>query len=336
MDFYVREMDDRLAEARHRLGRFVGCDGDDLAFVDNATVGMNIVAHSVRLSPGDEVLATDHEYGAVLRLWEQVCQRQGAKLVVAALPEVLDDAEQVTEALFSRATARTKLVVFSHITSPTAVILPVERLCARAHALGISICIDGPHAPAMVDVNLARLNCDYYVASCHKWLSAPLGSGFIHVHRRAQASIRSIITSWGRTPPGHTPSWRDELVWLGTRDLSAWLAVPTAIQFLEDVGWDAFRARTHALARHARASITDWTGLGALVPDTAEWYGSMISLPLPAGDGPSLQAALWEQDRIEVPIVEWNGKRLVRPSCHLYTQRWELDQLRDSLARLVG
>ncbi len=273
MDFLVRELDDLLAEARRTLCRFVCCSGDDLVFVDNATVGMNLVAANMPLKPGDEVLTNDHEYGAVLRTWQRACRRAEATLVVAGLPCPMTDAGDVVDALFRLATDRTKLVVFSHVTSPTAIVLPVDAICRRAHELGIPICIDGPHAIVMRHVDVAQLGCDFYAASCHKWLCAPFGSGFLYVHPRRQAMMEPLIVSWGRTPEGHAPSWRDEFTWAGTRDPSAYLATTSAIRFLENIGLDAFRDRTHQLDRQSREMLTSMTGLDDLVTESRDWYG---------------------------------------------------------------
>ncbi len=331
MDFFVRQIYGLLDDAAAKLGRFVGCRCEDMVFVENATAGMNVVAASVKLEAGDEVLANDHEYGAVLRLWERACSRAGAKLVVQPVPVPVASAEAVIETLLEKVTKRTKLLVVSHVTSPTAIILPVEQICRRARELGVPVCIDGPHAPAMVPVDLRQIDCDYYTASCHKWLSAPFGSGFLYVHPRAQATVQPAIVSWGRKPDGRTPTWRDEFEWVGTRDPSAFLSIPTAIEFLESVGLDAFRTRTHALARLAREKVTALTGLEPLVSASHQWYGSMIALPLPEGEAMPLQQALWERHRIEVPIIAWNDRRLVRTSCHLYTRPEEIDRLVDAL-----
>ena len=335
-DFFVRQLGPRLAECRRRLGELVGTHGDNLALVENASVAMNIVAASVRLQPGDEVLTNDHEYGAVLRLWERVCRRAGAKLVVQPLPVPITSAEEVVETLFASAGERTKLLVVSHITSPTAIVFPVEAICRRARERGIATAVDGPHAIAMLDVILDRLDCDYYTASCHKWLCGPLGTGFLHAHPRVQASVEPALVSWGRTLEGDTASWRDEFNWIGTRDPSAFLAIRAAIDFMNRVGLDAFRERTHALAGYAREQFVARLGAEPLVPDDPQWYGSMISLRLPDGDAESLQRALWDRHRIEIPIVSWQGRRLVRPSCHLYTWREDIDRLVEATATILG
>jgi isopenicillin-N epimerase len=207
----------------------------------------------------------------------------------------------------------------------------------------LRICIDGPHALGIVPLNLRQLDCDFYTASCHKWISAPLGSGFLYAHRRVQAQIQPVVISWGASVGGHPSSWRDEFYWQGTRDLTSNLAVPAALDFLDTAGWSAFRERVHSLAQYAREQIAAATGLRPLVPDSPKWYGSMISLPIPAhhrqppaqGKRDPLQDALWERERIEAPIVWWKGERMVRVSCHLYTTTAELDLLRDTLAALL-
>ena len=193
--------------------------------------------------------------------------------------------------MWTRVTPRTRLIVVSHVTSPTAIIVPIAEICRRARAAGIAVCVDGPHAPAMIPIDLTSLDCDYYTASCHKWLSAPFGSGFLYVHPRAQSGVRPAIVSWGRTPAGEAPSWRDEFHWTGTRDPAAVLSIPAAIDFFESLGPAEFRRRTHALARHLREQITSLTGLPPLTPDSEACYASMVAVPLPAGAAQPLQDA---------------------------------------------
>lgn len=337
MHFFTRELEGLLAAARARLARFLGADADDLVFVDNATTGMNIVAHNVPLQPGDEVLINDHEYGAVLRTWERKCARTGARLLVQPLPCPLASQDETVAAILKGVGPRTRLLIFSHVTSSTAVILPAAALCREARRRGVLTCIDGPHAVGMLPVDLRQLDCDYYVASCHKWLSAPFGSGFMYVNPRRQAGIEPLVVSWGSPQPyGGPASWRDEFGWVGTRDPSAYLSVPAAIDFFEAIGWERFRAHTHELARLARRLITELTGLEPLVPDSRDWYGSMISLPLPPGEPLPLQQALWERYRIEAPIIAWAGRRLVRPSCHVYNGADDVTRLAEALGQLLA
>ncbi len=343
MDFYLRQMEPALDDAAERLGQLIGASGNDLLFCDNATVAMNIVADSIPLQPDDEVLFTDQEYGAVMRIWRRAIDRANAKVVVQPMPRPIGSDDEMTAALMVGVTERTKLIVVSHISSPTAVIFPVQAICHEAAKRGVPVCVDGPHAIAMLDVNLRKIGCDYYCASCHKWLSAPFGSGFLYVARKRQKSLVPPVMSWGGSLGGRAAHWQDEFRWLGTRDPAPFLAVPTAIEFLERFGWEAFREQTHDLARYARQRIVELTGLEPAVPDSRDGFGSMISLPLPASGDPipkqgqqdRLQIELWQRFGIEVPIVHWRGERLIRVSCHLYNTREHLDRLCDALQQLA-
>ncbi|MEK6238977.1 MAG: aminotransferase class V-fold PLP-dependent enzyme [Planctomycetales bacterium] len=334
--FFLREMEAALSAARGRLADFLGAGIDDLAFVDNATVGMNAVAASVSLNPGDEVLLTDHEYGAMLRLWRAVCEQAGASVIQAELPRPFQDAEETAGAILQAVTPRTRLVVISHITSPTATILPVEIVCRRARELGVPVCIDGPHAIGMLDVNLRALDCDYYTASLHKWLSAPFGAGLLYVHPRAQETIQPAVRSWGHGTSGERHSWRDEFLWPGTRDPSPQLAAVAALDFLEPVGWDAFRSRTHALAKRARERLVEVTKMEPWTPEDRHWQGSMVAVPLPPGPRRELQDALWHEYAVQVPIVSWQEHRLIRVSCHLYNTDADLRRLCEGLTILLA
>ena len=359
MDFYLRQMEPALDQAMEPLARFLGADPRDLAFVDNATVAMNIVAANTQLSAGDEVLLNDHEYGAVFRIWRHKCDAVGARVVSVRL-DSSDDGDVSAEAgtlplkrfenagdvvgpLFRAVTERTKLIVVSHVTSPTAVIFPVADICREARKRGIPVCIDGPHAIAMQVVNLRELDCDYYCASLHKWLSAPCGSGFLYVKRQRQHGLQSHMTSWGRSLSGQPARWQDQLNWLGTRDPSPYLAVPAAIAFLERAGIEGFRHSTHQLARVARGKLEDLFGELAPIPDSPDWYGSMIAVPLPEGNYKKpkpnamhpLQQALRERYKIEVPISECRGRHFLRVSCHLYNTNDDINRLIDAI-REVG
>lgn len=335
MDFFVREFEPAWHAAREKLAAFVNCDPGDLVFVENATAGMNVVASSFRLAPDEEVLITNHEYGAVERIWERACRESGAALRIVPLPAFLGDIEEVVDTVSRAITPHTRLLVTSHITSPTAVILPIEAIIAAAHEHGVAVCVDGPHALLQTEVDLRRMQPDFYTASCHKWLCAPFGSGFLYVDKRHQASVRAPLLSWGRIDPELRSTWSDEFVWSGTRDNSPYLSIPAAIEFFAPLGQQAFRDRTHALARYARQRLVELTGLRPIVPDDPDWYGSMAHVPLPPGDRRQLQEALWRESGIEILVPEWNGRRWLRVSCHLYNTREEIDVLVDSLARLL-
>lgn len=339
MDLFVRQLEPAWKASREALAKFIGASPADLIFCENATAGMNIVADSFPLTGQDEVLLTDHEYGAVQRIWRRACERSGATLRTVTLPLPFQTAEETTSAVLQAVNDRTRLIVVSHVTSATAVILPVQQICDAARQAGIAVCIDGPHAPAQVDVHIGQLGCDFYAASCHKWLSAPFGSGFLYVAPHRQARVRPPMLSWGRLLPGAIECWSDEFIWSGTRDPSAYLAIPAAIEFLaETVGLDNFRRGSRELARYARQQILGRLGPATHAPlagDDPVWYGSMAHVPLPPCDRYALQTELWRQYGIEVPIMEFAGRNYVRVSCHLYNTPEQIDILAKALAELL-
>lgn len=335
MDFLVRELEGEIANVRDVVADFIGTRPENLALVDNATYGMNVVATSFPLSPGDEVLLTNHEYGAVRRIWNRQCEVADCQLQTVDLPESIESADQVVDAITNAVTQRTKLLVVSHITSATAITLPVRQIIERVRTLGVAVCIDGPHAVAQLPLNIDELGCDFYTASCHKWLSAPLGTGFLYVSPRWHEMIQPPILSWGKTESEEQASWTDEFGWLGTRDPSALLAIPSAIALLKRVGLENFRRRTHQLASYARERLAQFDPRQPIVPDSPQWYGAMAHVPLPAGDARQLQMALWGQFGIEVPIIDFAGRRWIRVSCHLYNKPANIDRLAEALHVLL-
>lgn len=335
MDFFVRQLEPTWFAVRERLAKFVGTAAANLIFVDNATVGMNIVADSFPLAAGDEVLLTNHEYGAVERIWDRACNLAAAQRKTVELPLPFTTVGNTVDRLFNAVTPRTKLIVISHITSPTAVTLPVKAVCDAARERGIATCIDGPHALVQEDVALDELGCDFYTASCHKWLSAPFGTGLLYAAPQHQERIRPPYLSWGRLPPTELKNWGDEFLWSGTRDYAAIFAIPAAIDFIEGIGLEKFRHHAHGLARYARQQLVELTGREPIIPDDPTWYCSMAHVPLPPGPRQPLQEQLWQQFHIEVPIVEWNGGRYVRVSCHLYNESAQIDELVRGLRALL-
>ena len=336
MDFYLRQYEPLLENARKRLATFLGTEYENLVFVENATFGMNVVADSFPLSEGDEVVLSNHEYGAVNRIWDRVAERTGANCVHAMLPTKIESKDQIVDNLLSHCNQRTKLLIISHITSATALILPVQEICEALRTRGIAVCIDGPHAPAQVELDLESLNCDFYTASCHKWLNASLGSGFLYVHPKWHSHLQPQLKSWGRLLPAIPNHWTEEFTWSGTRDPSAYLSIPAAIDFLESIGLDAFRARTRHLAAYGESKLTELFQSETWADRKQGWYGSMAHIRLPEEkDHSSFQETLWKRFQIEVPIFEFEGADYLRLSCHLYNSKGQIDYLVDSLRQLV-
>src|SRR5712691_9175543 len=253
IEFLGRRVRGLLAEARGALADYLRVGQDDVVYVSNVTTALNIVAHSLPLEPGDEVLTTNHEYGAIERTWTFVSEHKQTRVVVQKLPVPIDDPDEVVEAIWAGVTPRTRALFLSHITSPTAVILPIEPLIARARAAGIWTVIDGAHAPGQVDLDLSQMGVDFYGGNCHKWLSAPKGAGFLYVRPELQHLIEPVVISWGWRPITPGPSvFVDEIERQATHDPAAYLSVPTAIAYQADHEWPSVRQECHELVRLAR------------------------------------------------------------------------------------
>jgi isopenicillin-N epimerase len=342
--FLSRELDDRLDVARAALAAFLGADPDDLAFVTNATSGVNAVLRSRVFAAGDELLTTDHAYNACRNTLHFVAERAEARVVVATVPFPLASPDEVLSAVLAKVTSRTRLALIDHVTSPTALILPVERLIAELSARGIDVLIDGAHAPGMVPLNLAKLGATYYSGNYHKWLCAPKGSAFLWARREQQPGVRPLTISHGADAvrPGRS-RFRLEFDWTGTSDPTAWLTVPRAIEYLGALlpgGWPALMARNHALALEARRRLCAVTGTPLPCPD--EMIGSLASVQLP--DGPPdvgwrrvdpLQRTLFDDWRIEVPVMTWPAapRRLIRISAQLYNRSEQYERLAEALGK---
>ncbi|WIG58765.1 MAG: Cysteine desulfurase [Ktedonobacterales bacterium] len=341
VEFLGRRLDGLLAEARAPLAAYLGTSAEDVVFVPNATHGMNIVARSLALAlePRDEVLGTDHEYGAVERTWRFLCGQRGAHYRSQPVALPVTDAATVVEQVWAGVTARTRVIVVSHITSPTALALPVAEICRRARERGIITVVDGAHAPGQMDLALDALGADFYTGNLHKWVCSPKGAAFLYARRERQPMLEPLVVSWGWEAREPGPSvFQDLFGWIGTDDPAAYLSVPAAIAFQRAHDWDAVRAACHALAGEARERIAALTGLGQICPDGMAWWGQMCAAPLPQRDDLSaweLQGRLWEEYQVEVPLVEWQGWRLVRVSIQAYNTPGDVDRLLAGLTRLL-
>jgi isopenicillin-N epimerase len=339
--FLARELEGLLDEARGPLAAFVGAEPDDLAFVANATSGVNAVLRSLELRPGDELVLTSHEYGASRNALGYAAERAGAEAVVAELPFPVGSEDELVDAVVGALTPRTRLLLLDHVTSPTALVLPVERLAAAAAERGVVVLVDGAHGPGMVEVDLAaleRAGVGMYSANCHKWICAPKGSGFLWVQRDLQPLVRPTSISHGASSPRTDRSrFRLEFDWTGTFDPTPWLAVPAALGLLGSLypgGWAELRARNRALALAGRRLVCDALGLDPPCPDGL--VGAMASVALPDVEA-ELDERLWADYRIEVPVLAFPepSARVVRLSAQAYNAPEEYAYLAGALAELT-
>lgn len=349
VQFFVRDLQPALDTAREAVARFVGASPEDLAFVPNATTGVNAVLRSLRLGPGDELLTTDHAYNACANALRYVAERAGGTVVVASFPFPGATPEAVVEGVVAKLTPRTRLALIDHVTSPTGLVLPLEHLVGELASRGIEVLVDGAHAPGMLPLDLAALGVSYYTGNFHKWVCAPKGAGFLYVAADRRADVRPAVISHGANAPlAGRSRFHREFDWVGTVDPTPWLCVPDALEAMEALlpgGWPALRARNRGLARAARDVLCDTLGVEAPAPDSM--LGFLAAVPLPDGSAEPptsplyadpLQDALLRDYRIEVPIVPWPAPphRLVRISAQAYNRLEDYQRLASALRELLG
>jgi isopenicillin-N epimerase len=347
--FFMREFEDLLDAARSQLAAFVGADAAELAFVPNATTGVNSVLRSLSFNASDELLTTNQEYRACRNALDFVAERTGAKVVVANVPFPLESPNQVVEAVMERVSPRTRLALLDHVTSQTGLIFPIQQLVNQLAARGVDTLVDGAHAPGMVPLNLHEIGATYYTGNCHKWLCAPKGAGFLYVRRDKQSAIRPLTISHGASLPRTDRSrFHLEFDWTGTDDPTAYLCVPEAIQFLGSLlpgGWSELMEKNRAKALLARQLLCE--ALGVSPPCSEKMIGSMAVIPLPdelslyepssqSREWSVLQDALFERFSIEVPVISWSTpfKQMVRVSAQLYNTPEQYQYLAEALVQL--
>jgi isopenicillin-N epimerase len=351
-DFFVRQAPPLLWEARERTAAFLGTRPERLVFTSNVSAAINLVASGLRLASPGEILMSDHEYGAMVWCWERVGQRQALGVRTFPLPTMATDPGGIVEAAVRAITPRTRLLFFSHVLSPTGLVLPAKELCAEARRRGVITVVDGAHAPAMIPLNVSEVGADFYTGNLHKWLLAPSGAGFLVIGPGNEDRLQPLHVSWGYHPDkypigevaqstgpdardayGSTPRIRF-LEFEGTRDFCPWLAVPAAIDFQTELGWGAVRGRIAELATYTRKVIGD-TGLSLATPAVPGMHGAMTAFDLPAGvSAPRLRKELWAR-RIEVPVIERPDRLLLRVSHHFYTTESEIDRLAAALPEML-
>jgi isopenicillin-N epimerase len=336
--FLGREFNSLIKEARQVLGDYLNVNAEDLVFIPNATHGANIIAHSILLQPGDEILTTDHEYGACDYAWEFNCAKLGVSYIRQPIPIPVGSEAEVAKQFLMGVTPRTRAVYFSHITSPTALRLPVREICCQAREMGLLTIVDAAHSPGQIPVDLEDLGADIVFGNCHKWMLAPKGSAFLYMRPEVQRLVEPLVVSWGYHPTQEMSTgsrFLDILQWTGTRDPSAALSVPAAIQFMQDHDWEAVQVRCHRLLRQALERIGELTGLASLVPLDSDLYGQMGVARLPVLEPAVLKSRLYDEYNIEVPVIEWQDKILIRISVQAYNDQSDIDALLQALNALL-
>jgi isopenicillin-N epimerase len=349
VQFFLRDLGALLDAARAELAAFIDAEPSDVAFVPNATAGVNAVLRSRRFDPGDELLTTNHAYNACRNALEFAAQRSGARVVVADVPFPVDGTDRIVTAVLQRITPRTRLALLDHVTSPTALVLPIREVVRALAERGVDALVDGAHAPGMVSLSIRDVGAAYYTGNCHKWLCAPKGAGFLHVRRDKQEEVRPIAISHGANARRTDRSrFLMEFDWTGTHDPSPYLCIPPALRFmgaLQPGGWAAVRQRNHDVTVAARRRVCAALGIALPCPD--EMLGSMATIPI--ADGPReppasalsidpLQDLLLSRYHIEVPVFPWPAppKRCTRFSVQAYNTPEQLELLAQALRATVA
>ena len=333
--FLARELPGLLKNARSALAEAVGCRANDLVYLPNATHGVNAAARSLELGPGDEILTTDHEYGACLNAWQYISRQTGAELIQQPLTLPVRSSADLLEEFWGGVTPRTKVLFLSHITSPTALILPIREICSRAREHGLLTVVDGAHAPGQIPLDLTALGADFYTGNCHKWLLAPKGTAFLYVRPNRQLPVEPLVVSWG-WGENRTYESGSRLVnlleWQGTRDPSAALTVPAALAFQEQHGWEVIRENCRGLLTEYLPKFHTLTGKPSLYGTESGLFRQMAAVELPPLEDPAdYQAHLYRERRIEIPVIVWHGRHLLRISVQGYNQASDLETLLEAL-----
>ncbi|OQA01501.1 MAG: Isopenicillin N epimerase [Planctomycetes bacterium ADurb.Bin412] len=337
VEFLGRRHNHLMRDARAALAGYLGTAAENIVYTQNVTISLNMAARSLKLGPGDEVLSTQHEYGAVDRMWRFLAGEQGFSYIRQEIRLPLETKDLAAEDFWRGVTDRTRVICLSHITSPTAMILPVEEIVAKARQKGILTVIDGAHGPGQIPLNLDRLDPDFYGGNLHKWLMAPKGSGFLYARPSAQALLKPLVVSWGKELPFSSGCpFIDDNEWLGTRDVAAFLAVPEAIRFQADHDWDTVREECHRLAAKTQAEICRLTGMPPLHSRADGWFAQMFAAPLPGETNlDRLKERLYKEYQIEVPLIEWNDWKLIRVSVQGYNTPADMKRLLTALEKLL-
>ena len=341
--FLGRDLSERMRAPRVALAPELGTGADNIVGLTNATEGLNIVAQSLDLRQGDEILTTDHEYSALEKTWAYVARRSGAKIVTVKVPLPLVSEDAFVAAMLAGFTDRTRVLFLSHITSPTALLFPIERLIRIARERGIVTVIDGAHTPGHIPLALDAMGVDFYAGNCHKWLMTPKGSAFLYARPEMQGLLNPLVISHGWTadnkepgvkgPFGNTP-FIDSLEMQGTRDPAAWLAVPAALDFRKEHGWTGVAADCRRLAQETAARVAGLTGLEPL--GTPEFCApQMVAMPVPDTDPTRLHDDLLNRFGIEIPVFKWQDRTIVRLSVQGYNSRAQMDLLVEALSALL-
>ena len=332
--FFEETIFDALKASRQAMGDYINCSADDLIYFPNPTTAVNAVARSLKLKRGEEVLSTNHIYGALDRSWEYICAEKKAQFVKTDIPFPVQSKDEFLDCFFNAFTNHTKVIFLSHITSMTAMKFPVKEVIQFAKEKKVLTIIDGAHVPGHIPLDIKKLDVDIYTGACHKWMCTPKGISFLYVRKELQEDIHPLVVSWGwkseKPGPSKFLDWHE---WQGTRDMSAFLTIPVAVKFLEEHNWPEVAKKCREQVVHTRNQFLDLLNISLPCPDS--WLGQMASIPLPIDDADAFKKKLLEIYRIQVPVFQWEGNTYLRYSIQAYNSKSDLEKLLSAVMELL-
>jgi isopenicillin-N epimerase len=335
VQFFVNRGMQVMQESKAALGKFINADPADIVFTTNPTYAINIVAKSLKLQPGDEILASNHEYGAMERTWNYYCKLSGAKFVSQKIELPWTSKEYVIESFWKGYTKNTKVIFLNHISSATALIFPVKEIVDEAKRRGLITIIDGAHVPAHIALDIQELDADIYTGANHKWMMTPKGNSFLYVRKELQSKLDPLLISWGYESPLPSPNvFHDYHEMQGTRDYTSFLTVPAALRFFEDYNWQSEYQRCKTDILNVYPEMCELVNSKPICPVSADFLGQMASIPLKAKDPIRLKNELYQKYRIEIPVFSWNNNVYVRISLNGYNDLSDITTLKNALIEL--
>jgi isopenicillin-N epimerase len=336
VQFIQKKLSGYLKSARESLAEFVGCEAQDLYFTPNPTFAINTIMRSLNLQEGDEILTTNHEYGAMDRTWNFYCKKKGIKYIRQEISLPIISKEKILEEFWKGYTAKTKVIFINQMSSATALIFPVKEICDKAQELGLITIIDGAHIPGHIDLNIQELNPDYYTGTLHKWMLAPKGSSFLYVKKEFQEDLDPLVVSWGYESLAPSESqFLDYHEQQGTRDVSAFLCTPTVVSFLENNNWKQKSEDCKQIVLDNYQRFCDLLGTNPICPITSEFLGQMASIPVKTNNPQELKDLLYDKYKIQIPVMPLNRSFYIRYSINAYNSQEDLDILYAALQDII-
>ena len=334
--FIQKKLSIYLKEAKKPLAKFIGCNEEDFFFTPNPTFAVNIIMRSLNLQAGDEILTTNHEYGAMDRTWHFYCKKSGAKYVRQEISLPIVSKEQILEEFWKGYNSNTKVIFLNQISSSTALIFPVKEICDKAQELGLITIVDGAHVPGHIDFNISELNPDFYTGTLHKWMLAPKGSSFLYVKKEYQTDIDPLVVSWGYESLFPSDSqFLDYHEYQGTQDVSQYLCTPKVIAFLEENNWKEKSKACRQLVLENYQRFCDLVGTQPICPISSAFLGQMASVPIRTEKPMELKELLYSKYKIQIPIMPLNGNIYMRYSINVYNSQDDLEVLYRAITNII-